>query len=254
MTDHATNPTPVDPKPAPLARVRRRMNAKQISLWLSVPTAVLVLLNEFTSIQQYFTSSSSSGGKMTVVVEHHDVGNVPADNPGTPALSVEAARFDEQDPNKLDIICRNASSQPVFIREASVELVRVWRLQPVVASRGKLASSANYDLTLPATSAPTQFKKELTQEIPAKGLDRFSITIGPAPSKEAGAKVYQFRLTLLAGEQSTPAGEFLYMIPPSAGTPQPPYAANRTALAELMKTTGTKNTLLTQFLAAAPTE
>jgi hypothetical protein len=115
-----------------------------------------------------------------------------------------------------------------------------------------LASSANYDLTLPPPSGPSKFEKELIQEIPPKALDRFSITIGAAPSKEASAKVYLFRLNLLCGTQTVPAGEFLYMTAPATGSPQPTYAANKTAVAEMLKSTGKKNALLTKFLASAP--
>jgi hypothetical protein len=256
MADKADKPKTKpsqDPKAAGTAKRRPFWSAKRISMWLAGPTALLVFLNEAATVKQLFTSSGPlPKGQVTVVVEHHDPDAAPAADPHAPSFLVEAARFDEQDPHKLDIVCRNASAQPVFIHAAAVELVQVWRLQPVVTARGLLASSASYDLTLPA--APTKIEKALTQEIPPKALERFSITIGPASSKEVSPKVFHFRLQLLCGSESTPAGEFLYMTPPGSGTPQPSRAVNGSAVAEILKVPGKQNTLLTTFLATAPAD
>ena len=256
MTEIPKTKPPKNRKAADAAKGKpQHWSLKRIGMWLTAPTALLVFFNELAAIRQYFSSSQAPPDtKMTVVVEHREPGADPAASDTLKALSVEAARFDEQDPNKLDLVCRNVASQPAFLRAVGVELVRVWRLQPVVALRGPLASSANYDLALPAASGPAKIEKELNQEIPAKSLDRFTITIGPVPSKEASARVFLFRLHLLCGAETTPAGEFLYMSAPSAGTPQPTYAANRTAVAEILKATGKKNTVLEKFLASAPAE
>ena len=142
-TDKSKGKPRQDPKAAGAAKRKQFWTAKNISIWLAGPTAVLVFVNEATDVRQLFTSSSSSSsptGQVTVVVEHHDPNAAPNADTHAPSLSVEAARFDEQDPNKLDIVCRNGSAQPAFVRAAGVELIRVWRLQPVVASRGPLAS------------------------------------------------------------------------------------------------------------------
>jgi hypothetical protein len=250
MFNSSTNP-PRDPQAVNAADSNRRKILRKVTVGLAAPTALLVFLNELVSFRQFF-SSQPAPAPATVVIEHKNAAAAPAEDGKSKPLAVEAARFDEQDPNKLDLICRNPASEPAFIRAAVVEMVRVWRLQPVVAARGKLASSAEYTLTLPSEKDPSTMEKELSQEIPAKGLDRFTITIGPAPSKEAGAKVYWFRLRLQCGGETVPAGEFLLMTPPSSGTPQPTYAANQKIVAEINKATGVKNALLSQFLATAP--
>jgi hypothetical protein len=250
-TKPKSNPSP-EPKASGTPKRRRFWSAKRISMWLAGPTALLVFLNEAATVKQLFTSSSPSKNEVKLVVEHHDPNAEPATDPKTPPLSIEAARFDEEDPNKLDIVCRNASYRSAFVKTADVEILHVWQLQPVVASRGPLASTANYDLALPAPSGPSKFQKSLIQEVAPKTLDRFSITVGAAPSNEISAKVYLFRLNLLCGSQSFPAGEFLYMTTPARGSPQPSLAANKTAVAEMLKSTGNKNALLAKFLAAEP--
>ena len=183
----AKKPKSQSPQDSQLAGAKKRKgywSPKKVTMWLAGPTALLVFFNEVAAVRQFFSPSNT---EVKVVVQHKNP-NAEAEGEGDPkatSLLVEAARFDEQNPDKLDIVCRNASAQSAFVKTADVEILHVWPLQPVVASRGPLASTANYDLTLPAPSGPTKFEKELIHEIPPKALDRFSITIGAAPSKEA---------------------------------------------------------------------
>jgi|GEM_PF-6372485 len=224
---------------------------KKAALWLAAPTAMLAFLNQLTDFSGWIFSLGSQSPP--AVVEPHDIAATVTGEPAR-SLTIEAARFDEQVPEKIDVVCRNAAAQPAFIRAAEVELLRVWNLQPVVNSRGLLASSANYALTLPPEGGPTKAEAALSQEIPAKGLDRFSLSVGPSPAKEASAKVYQFRLRLLIGDASLTVGEFLCMSPPGTGAPQPNPKFNRQAIAELGQLGATRNALLAKFLAVAPVE
>jgi len=187
----------------------------------------------------------------TIIVEHRAVGDLVEVDPKRPALLVEGSRFDDAAPQTLELICRNQTQHPIFVQQATVEVLRVWKLQPAVRSRGMLARSAEYDVLLPADGGPAKVQKPLSQEITPNGLDRFALTLGLTPSKDASARVFALRVSLVCGSQTVSAGDFVCMVFADAAGEMPLTNLNRSAITEIMATSGTRNSPLQKFLAAA---
>lgn len=258
MSDESSPHQPVTPPPEPSlgeaaerAFWHRLWDMKKLTLWLAGPSAVLVFLNQLVP----FVNLIKPGlDKPTVIVERHLPADLQAeenDDSKRPALFVEGTRFDDQSPQTLEFICRNRLQHPIFVQQANVEVLRIWKLQPALKSRGMLERSADYDVLLPAEgAAPIHLEKSLSQEIPANGLDRFALKLGLAPAKDASARVYHFRVSFACGSQTVSAGEFLCMISAQGSSP-PPAGMNAKAIAEISSTSGTRNGPLDQFLAAA---
>ncbi|HWA97853.1 MAG TPA: hypothetical protein VG713_05150 [Pirellulales bacterium] len=233
-----------------------RFTMKTVSLWLAGPSALLVFINQIVPLWKAFKEPAGAENQATVVVEHR-LPQKTATSPSVIAqsLTIEAARFTDTSGDKIELVCRNSAEAPAFVKQAIVEITRIWKLKPIAVARGQLASSAEYDLTLPpdaaSNSASTTVSRSLNQEIPASGLDRFTLSLGVAASNEQCARVYQFRLKIVSGDATIDAGEFVYLSAPADGPALPPYSINRAAAAEIGEATGTRNAAVESFLAPA---
>ncbi|HEX3657122.1 MAG TPA: hypothetical protein VHV55_15020 [Pirellulales bacterium] len=256
MSEGSTNPSPSDSSPPPSfeqaaerAFWHRLWDMKKFTLWLAGPSALLVFLNQLVPFLNLVKPAADKSN--AIIVEHRLAGDLPAMDPKQPALIVEGSRFDEASPQVLEVICRNRSQHPIFVQQATIDVLRVWKLQPAVRARGILARSAEYDVLLPANGETTQVEKPLNQEIGPNGLDRFAFKLGLAPSKDASARVFALRVRLACEGQTVSAGDFLCMVFASGESSLPPASANQAAITEIVAASGTRNQPLEKFLATA---
>ncbi|HEY5315553.1 MAG TPA: hypothetical protein VIK18_23685 [Pirellulales bacterium] len=256
MSEGSASPPPKESPPAPSfeeaaerAFWHRLWDMKKMTLWLAGPSALLVFLNQLMPILNFVKPAAEKDN--TVIVEHRLAGDPVEVDPTQPALVLEDGRFADASPQMLEVICRNQLPHPIFIQKATVEVLRVWKMQPAVRARGMLARSAEYDVLLPADGGPAHLEKALSQQIDPKGLDRFGLKLGLAPSKDASARIFALRLHLTCGGQTVPAGDFVCMIFPDGPAEMPLANANRAAIAEIKAASGTRNQPLEKFLATA---
>lgn len=253
MADESSSPstgtaesTPAIEKTAERAFWRGLWDMKKLTLWLAGPSALLVFLNQLLPIWTIFRAGPNSVPK--VVIEHRAGFDLPED-PKLVPLVLEDTRFDANSPQTLELIARNRSQHPIFVQEATVEVLRTWELEPATRSRGMLARSAEYNVLLPASESPVAV--QLSQEIAPNSLDRFALKLGLASRAGSQAGVFSIRVNLSCEGKTVPAGEFLCLLMVDGASGFPEAKFNRAAVDEIKKTAGKRNAALEAFLAPA---
>jgi hypothetical protein len=77
----------------------------------------------------------------------------------------------------LDIKLRNVSPEVAFIKRVEIQVDRIWEVVWPVGCGPGVAPSGTYDLQLRLSGAPYTAPVEVSQGVPANGVDRFTLVL-----------------------------------------------------------------------------
>jgi len=137
-------------------------------------------------------------------------------------LSLNAVRFIEGDPDKIDVLIHNSGNTIAVIDKAVFTIHAIHILSPNAMRSAALASTETYVVQFDAEQTPYTREVSFHQSIEADKADRFQIVIVAENSHQGNEYVYEFSIEFHFNGQVISTDHILYMeISPSRYLPPP---------------------------------
>jgi hypothetical protein len=129
-------------------------------------------------------------------------------------ISLLAERFNDDEPTVIDVVLKNTGGQVGFVKEAVVNVDRIWKLTANHKTITTLLPSERYFVRL-SVSQPTPYtvRKQLNQDIRSGEPDRFFLELRTdAPTNVLTDYVFLLRVNLITDEgKAIDTGPYLFM-------------------------------------------
>ena len=132
--------------------------------------------------------------------------------PKASKLTLNAARFLEDQPRLLDLVLTNQGQAPSRLEKAVFTVHQVRRLIPQAATAAAPPSAQQYHVEFDNAPTPYQRVVSFSQEIPPDRAERIQIELVTPPAGDEPVEyVFEFSVELHEAQDTVFAGPFLYM-------------------------------------------